>query len=160
MRQSVHHHAYLSRQLAAADSNAYRADSADQRLSAHGVIQQLRRSLWGEIPTLCLSRLASVPICGLWRPADVTARPLERGGRWRCSHGVPAAVRAQILLQFVVLGLIMQAIGPVIDSSIGMVAGGARDLLGRRPQIRTHLDKAAATVFAALAVAVVVEVLA
>jgi len=33
-------------------------------------------------------------------------------------------------------------------------------LLGRRPQIRTHLDKAAATVFAALAVAVVVEVLA
>lgn len=63
-----------------------------------------------------------------------------------------------ILLQFVVLGLIMQAIGPVIDSSIGMVAGGARDLLGRRPQIRTHLDKAAATVFAALAVGVVVEV--
>lgn len=65
-----------------------------------------------------------------------------------------------ILVQFVVLGLIMQAIGLLIDSSIGMVAGGARDLLGRRPQIRTHLDKAAATVFVALAVAVVVEVVA
>jgi len=127
VRQSVHHHAYLSRQFAAADSNAYRADSADQRLSAHGAIQQLRRSLWGEIPTLCLSRLASVPI--LWF-VEVC----------RCHRAAT------------------QAIGPVIDSSIGMVAGGGRDLLGRRPQIRTHLDKAAATVFAALAVGVVVEV--
>jgi len=86
-------------------------------------------------------------------------------GRWNAAED--GAVLTAFLPQFVHRSccsswcwLIMQAIGPVIDSSIGMVAGGARDLLGRRPQIRTHLDKAAATVFAALAVAVVVEVLA
>jgi len=95
----------------------------------------------------------------LWRPADVTARPLERGGRWRCSHGVPAAVRAQILLQFVVLA---HHAGDRAGHRLVHRHGcrWPRDLLGRRPQIRTHLDKAAATVFAALAVAVVVEVLA
>jgi len=62
-----------------------------------------------------------------------------------------------VIVQMVVLGLIMQAIGLLIDSIIGMAAGSARDLLGRRPQIRRRLDQAAGTVFGALAVAVVVE---
>ena len=67
------------------------------------------------------------------------------------------AKAGSVIVQFVVLGLIMQAIGLLIDSMIGMAAGSARDLLGRKPQIRRHLDHAAGFVFAALAVAVVVE---
>jgi len=67
------------------------------------------------------------------------------------------AKAGSVIGQFVVLGLIMQAIGLLIDSMIGMAAGSARDLLGRRPQIRRRLDQAAGVVFAALAVAVVVE---
>lgn len=67
------------------------------------------------------------------------------------------AKAGSVILQFVLLGLIMQAIGLLIDSMIGMAAGSARDLLGRRPQIRRRLDQAAGVVFAALAVAVVVE---
>lgn len=70
------------------------------------------------------------------------------------------ADNGSVILQFVVLGLIMQAIGWIIDALIGVAAGGARDLLGRRPGIRTNLDRAAGGVFAALAVAVVVELLA
>jgi threonine/homoserine/homoserine lactone efflux protein len=65
-----------------------------------------------------------------------------------------------VIVQFVVLGLIMQAIGWIIDAAVGVAAGGARDLLGRRPGIRTNLDRAAGGVFAALAVAVVVELVA
>ncbi len=67
------------------------------------------------------------------------------------------ADHGSIIVQFVVLGLIMQAIGWIVDAIIGVAAGGARDLLGRRPGIRTTLDRAASGVFAALAVAVVIE---
>lgn len=67
------------------------------------------------------------------------------------------ADKGSIILQFVILGLIMQAIGWIIDAIIGVAAGGARDLLGRRPGIRTVLDRAASVVFAALALAVVIE---
>ncbi len=70
------------------------------------------------------------------------------------------ADNGSIILQFVVLGLIMQAIGWIVDAMIGVAAGGARDLLGRRPGIRTNLDRAAGGVFAALAIAVVVELVA
>src|SRR3954468_4545068 len=69
------------------------------------------------------------------------------------------ADNGSIILQFVVLGLIMQAIGWIVDAIIGVAAGGARDLLGRRPGIRTVLDRAASGVFAALAITVVVELL-
>jgi len=62
-----------------------------------------------------------------------------------------------VIWQLVLLGLIMQAIGLLIDSIIGMAAGSARELLGRRPQIRTHLDHAAGIVFGLLALTVVVE---
>jgi threonine/homoserine/homoserine lactone efflux protein len=62
-----------------------------------------------------------------------------------------------VIWQLVILGLIMQAIGLFIDSLIGMAAGSARDLLGRRPRIRAHLDHAAGVVFALLAIAVVIE---
>jgi threonine/homoserine/homoserine lactone efflux protein len=62
-----------------------------------------------------------------------------------------------VTAQLVVLGLIMQAIGLLVDSAVGIAAGSARDLLGRRPQIRRHLDHAAGTVFGALALVVVVE---
>jgi threonine/homoserine/homoserine lactone efflux protein len=65
-----------------------------------------------------------------------------------------------VIVQFVVLGLIMQAIGWIIDAMVGVAAGGARDLLGRRPGIRANLDRAAGGVFAALAIAVVVELVA
>jgi threonine/homoserine/homoserine lactone efflux protein len=70
------------------------------------------------------------------------------------------AHNGSVIVQFVVLGLIMQAIGWIIDALIGVAAGGARDLLGRRPGIRTNLDRAAGGVFAALAIAVVVELVA
>jgi threonine/homoserine/homoserine lactone efflux protein len=76
---------------------------------------------------------------------------------------LPQFVRADngsVIVQFVVLGLIMQAIGWIVDAAIGVAAGGARDLLVRRPQLRTHLDRAAGGVFAALAVAVVIEIVA
>jgi threonine/homoserine/homoserine lactone efflux protein len=67
------------------------------------------------------------------------------------------ADNGSVILQFVVLGLIMQAIGWIVDAVVGVAAGGARDLLGRRPGIRTNLDRAAGGVFAALAIAVVIE---
>jgi threonine/homoserine/homoserine lactone efflux protein len=62
-----------------------------------------------------------------------------------------------VIAQMVVLGLIMQAMGLLVDSIVGIAAGSARDLLGRRPGIRRHLDHAAGAVFGALALAVVVE---
>jgi len=62
-----------------------------------------------------------------------------------------------VIAQMVVLGLIMQATGLLVDSIVGIAAGSARDLLGHRPQIRRHLDHAAGVVFGALALAVVVE---
>jgi threonine/homoserine/homoserine lactone efflux protein len=70
------------------------------------------------------------------------------------------ADKGSVIVQFVVLGLIMQAIGWIVDAMIGVAAGGARDLLGRRPGIRTNLDRAAGGVFAALAIAVVIELVA
>jgi len=62
-----------------------------------------------------------------------------------------------VIIQFIVLGLVLQAVGLVVDSAVGLAAGGASHYLGRHPQMRTRLDQAAAGVFAALAVAVVVE---
>lgn len=67
------------------------------------------------------------------------------------------ADNGSVIVQFVVLGLILQAVGWLVDATVGVAAGGARDLLGRRPRIHTILDRAASGVFAALSIAVVIE---
>lgn len=62
-----------------------------------------------------------------------------------------------VIVQFIVLGLLLQAVGLLVDLAVGVAAGGASQYLGRHPQTRTRLDQAAGGVFAALAGAVVVE---
>jgi threonine/homoserine/homoserine lactone efflux protein len=67
------------------------------------------------------------------------------------------ADNGSVIVQFLVLGFILQAIGWIVDATVGVAAGGARDLLGRRPGLHAALDRAAGGVFAALSVAIVVD---
>jgi threonine/homoserine/homoserine lactone efflux protein len=65
--------------------------------------------------------------------------------------------RGSVVGQFVVLGLIVQAVGLVVDASVGMAAGGARDLLSRHPGLPGTLDRTASGVFAVLAAAIAID---
>jgi threonine/homoserine/homoserine lactone efflux protein len=62
-----------------------------------------------------------------------------------------------VVAQFVVLGLILQGLGLLVDCVVGLVAGGVRDLVATRPAVRRALDRAAASVLAALGLALVYE---
>lgn len=67
--------------------------------------------------------------------------------------------RGSVALQFLTLGLILQATGFVVDAAMGLAAGSVRDIFARRPGLHVLLDRVAATVFAVLAAALLVEVL-
>ena len=67
--------------------------------------------------------------------------------------------RGSVALQFIVLGLILQATGLAVDAVIGVAAGTVKDIFTRRLQIHAVLDRVAATIFAALAAVLLVEVL-
>lgn len=65
--------------------------------------------------------------------------------------------RGQVALQLLTLGLILQAIGLVVDGSVGLAAGTVREVFVRRPYLYVLLDRVAATVFAVLACALLAE---
>lgn len=65
--------------------------------------------------------------------------------------------RGSVALQLLALGLILQAVGLVVDVAIGLAAGTVRDVFVRKPGLYTLLDRVAAFVFAALAAALVAE---
>lgn len=65
--------------------------------------------------------------------------------------------RGSVALQLLVLGLILQAVGLIVDVAIGLAAGTVRDVFVRRPGLYALLDRGAAFVFAALAAALVAE---
>ncbi|MFL6137997.1 MAG: LysE family translocator [Frankiaceae bacterium] len=62
-----------------------------------------------------------------------------------------------VVVQFLLLGLILQAVGLLVDAVVGLVAGGVRDLIADRPAVRRSLDRAAAAVLGALGLALVYE---
>ncbi len=62
------------------------------------------------------------------------------------------------IAQFILLGLILQAVGYLVDCCVGLAAGTASQYLGRHPRARKRLDRAAAVVYAVLVLAVVVEI--
>lgn len=66
--------------------------------------------------------------------------------------------RGSVALQFLTLGLILQAAGFAVDAAVGIAAGSVRDAFSRKPALPALLDRVAASVFATLAVALVVEV--
>jgi len=53
--------------------------------------------------------------------------------------------------------LILQAVGLVVDVAIGLAAGTVRDVFVREPGLYALLDRVAATLYAALALALVAE---
>jgi threonine/homoserine/homoserine lactone efflux protein len=65
--------------------------------------------------------------------------------------------RGSVALQLLALGLILQAVGLVVDAAIGLAAGTVRDVFVREPGLYALLDRVAAFVFAALAAALVAE---
>ena len=65
--------------------------------------------------------------------------------------------RGSVALQLLVFGLILQAVGLVVDVAIGLAAGTVRDVFVRKPGLYALLDRIAAFVFAALAAALVAE---
>lgn len=67
--------------------------------------------------------------------------------------------RGSVALQFLTLGLVLQAAGLAVDSVLGLAAGTIRDVFVRRPGLHTLLDRIAASVFALIATALLVEVL-
>ncbi len=67
--------------------------------------------------------------------------------------------RGSVALQFLALGLILQSAGLVVDAAFGIAAGTVRDAFARRPGLHALLDRVAAAVFAALALALFIEVL-
>jgi threonine/homoserine/homoserine lactone efflux protein len=68
--------------------------------------------------------------------------------------------RGSTIAQFISLGLILQAVGYFVDCCAGLAAGAASSYLGRNPQARRRLDRAAAIVFAVLVLAVVADIVA
>jgi threonine/homoserine/homoserine lactone efflux protein len=62
-----------------------------------------------------------------------------------------------VLVQFLVLGATLLVIGLAVDSSIGLLAGTAADLIRRRKAVRRWLERVSAAIFGALAVRLVVE---
>jgi threonine/homoserine/homoserine lactone efflux protein len=66
--------------------------------------------------------------------------------------------RGSVALQFLALGLILQSAGLAVDAAFGIAAGAVRDAFARRPGLHALLDRVAAGVFAALALALFVEV--
>jgi threonine/homoserine/homoserine lactone efflux protein len=67
--------------------------------------------------------------------------------------------RGSVALQFLILGLMFQAVGLAVDTAVGVAAGAVRDVFTRKPYLHKVLDRIAATVFAVLAAALLVEVL-
>lgn len=67
--------------------------------------------------------------------------------------------RGSVALQFLTLGLILQAAGLAVDAAMGLAAGSVKDIFVQRPALHGLLDRVAASVFAVLAVALLVEVL-
>lgn len=67
--------------------------------------------------------------------------------------------RGSVALQFLTLGLILQAAGLTVDAAMGLAAGSVKDIFARRPALHKRLDRIAASVFAVLAAAILVEVL-
>lgn len=67
--------------------------------------------------------------------------------------------RGSVALQFLTLGLILQVAGLTVDAAMGLAAGSVRDIFARRPALHGLLDRIAASVFAILAIALLVEVL-
>lgn len=65
--------------------------------------------------------------------------------------------RGPVALQLLTLGLIFQAVGLAVDVAIGLAAGTVRDVFVRKPGLYAVLDRVAATVFAVLASALLVE---
>lgn len=66
--------------------------------------------------------------------------------------------RGSVALQFLTLGLILQTAGLAVDAAMGFAAGSVRDVFARRPGLHALLDRVAASVFAVLAAALLVEV--
>ncbi|WP_256451461.1 LysE family translocator [Amycolatopsis sp. CA-230715] len=62
-----------------------------------------------------------------------------------------------VTVQFLVLGAMLVVIGFVVDASTGFASGALSETLRRRPAVRGWLDRISATVFAALAVRLVVS---
>ncbi len=60
-------------------------------------------------------------------------------------------------VQLLMLGLVLQALGLLVDLAIGYAAGTMRDRVLRRPAVRRTLDRLAAAVYAALAVVLLGE---
>ena len=67
--------------------------------------------------------------------------------------------RGAVALQLLVLGLILQAVGLVVDVAIGLAAGTVRNAYVRKPGLYAILDRIAATVFGVIALVLVVEAL-
>ena len=65
--------------------------------------------------------------------------------------------RGSVALQFLTLGLILQTAGLAVDAAMGFAAGSVRDVFARRPGLHALLDRVAASVFAVLAAALLVE---
>jgi len=65
--------------------------------------------------------------------------------------------RGSVALQLLAVGLMLQAVGLVVDVAIGLAAGTVRDVFVRKPGLYALLDRIAAFVFAALAAALVAE---
>ncbi|MDQ3864593.1 MAG: LysE family translocator [Actinomycetota bacterium] len=65
--------------------------------------------------------------------------------------------RGSVALQLLALGLMLQAVGLVVDVAIGLAAGTVRDVFVRKPGLYALLDRVAAFVLAALAAALVAE---
>lgn len=62
------------------------------------------------------------------------------------------------IVQLLVLGLIAQVLGVLVDLCFGLAAGAMRDRVLGNPRTRVILDRVSATVFALIAVALLVEV--
>lgn len=60
-------------------------------------------------------------------------------------------------LQLLVLGLLLQAIGLVVDLVTGQLAGAVRERVLGRPRVRSLFERLAATVYGALAAALVAD---
>lgn len=62
-----------------------------------------------------------------------------------------------VTVQFLVLGAMLVVIGFVVDAGTGLASGALSEALRRRPAVRRWLDRISATVFAGLAVRLVVS---
>lgn len=70
-----------------------------------------------------------------------------------------AADRGNVALQLVLLGLILQSLGLVVDLAVGVMAGAVRDVVLARPRLHVGMTRAAAGVYLLVAAALVAETL-